>query len=555
MMMHRYLPTHHLRQTSGDHITLIPFTQADIRHVMPENAFKIGFTYWLQGNILDLNAKTDRKGIDLLTAKVRGTKHHLYLVDIKVNLDMQGQIHFESHCSCGSGEVHCAHVAAVLFYTLNKGERLYSQAVDIHIDKVTDIGSDKGTRVERNQTIHSHPPVLDPPLSPVDHSLNLWLEKLSQAALEISPPNTYPAKVKQRVLYLLDLKKKGEKPYLQLEVVSARQLKEGGYGKLYHLRTTTADYVLPIDRSILKWLEPLKINRSYQTSYQLQGLEGVEFLQRILATGRCYWKNKDSRVLQLGPTRTAQPVWQVTTDGTQYLIYQVEGGADAVLPLCPPWYIDSNNNWCGPLETGLPYSIASALLEAPPLKPLQIEVVRQKLAKQAPHLPQPHRFQQIRHKQIQPTICLSLFNQVFQVARQYRWECHTDEITIPMARLTFVYEKITINAYAQSALTLSYFDKNLNELIQIERDLPLEKQAQHHLQKIGFESLKSHYLYKYLKIPEENQSDLFLLLHTDPTATEQALLNFSLNKVPHYNFCYVERHSLNTFLRTSLAKS
>jgi superfamily II DNA or RNA helicase len=528
-MIPNNVPTHHWnrkRHNEGD-TPGIPFTQVDIHRTIAEQTFKVGFTYWLQGNVLEINAKTGQLGVDFLTAKVRGAKHNCYQVDINILLDAQGQVQFESHCTCVEG-THCAHMVAVLFYRLNnKNNSVYSQPL-----------SNKVTNIVANKTISTASSHACQPISVTDSAvcfdsvLKGWLARLTQTASETTFSNTYPQHIKQQILYLFDLKNHGEKQYLQLEVVWARQLKNGHYGKTYHLRSTMADYVLPIDKLLLTALEPLKINRPYQLIYQLRNLDDIDILKQILATGRCYWQDKDQPPLALGSVRTAYPAWEVNEEGIQKLIYKVTDGADVILPLSPLWYIDIQKRWCGPLETGLPSHLATTLLEAPPLKPLQAEVVRNQLAKYLPYLPQPHHFPQRYHQGIKPTIHLYLFNQVFPVMRQHCWEHYSDNIEIPLASLAFAYENRMVNAYVQASPIINYFNKETNQLIKIERDLQLEQTAKNLLTTLGFKLLTEHHLYHHLETTAEHQQMLFLAPNPDPNLTEQALLNFSLNEIP-----------------------
>jgi superfamily II DNA or RNA helicase len=528
MMMPNNAPSHHWdrkRQSQND-ITGIPFTPVDIHRAIAEKAFKAGFTYWLQGNVLEISAKSGQCGIDFLTATVRGAKHNSYQVDINIILDTQGQVQFEGHCTCAEG-THCAHMVAVLFYVLNnKNHSADSQPLN---NKVTNIVTDKTiTPATDSNYAHQPTPVADPTIC-FDATLKGWLTRLTQAALET---NTDSQSIKPRILYLFDLKNRGEKSYLQLEVVWARPLKNGRYGKTYHLRSTTADYVLPIDKSLLEALEPLKINRPYQLIYQLRNLDDIDIFTQILATGRCYWQDKDQPPLTLGSVRKAYPTWEVNEEGIQKLIYKVTDGADVILPLSPLWYIDTHQRLCGPLETGLPSHLATTLLEAPPLKPLQVEAVRHQLAKYLPYLPQPHGFSQVYHQGIKPTIHLYLFNQVVPIQRQHCWEYYSDNIEISLASLAFAYENRMVNAYNQASLIVNYFNKEANQLIKIERDLQLEQTAKNLLATMGFRLLTEHHSYHHLETTEEQQKTLFLAPHPDPSLTEQALLNFSLNEIP-----------------------
>jgi superfamily II DNA or RNA helicase len=531
MMMPNNVPIDHWnrkRPSEGD-TTKVPFTSIDIHRAIAEKTFKTGFTYWLQGNVLEINMKPHQLGVDSLTAKVRGAKHNCYQVDINIILDTQGQVQFESHCTCAEG-IHCAHMVAVLFYVLNnKSKSVYPQPLS---NKVANIVADETISTATDSSYACQPTPVTDPMVCFDSVLKGWLTRLTETALETNLSNTYPQQIKQRILYLFDIKNHGDKQHLQLEVVWARQLKNGHYGKTYHLRSTMADYVLPIDKSLLATLEPLKINRPYQLVYQLRNLDDIDIIKQILATGRCYWQDKDQPPLALGAVRAAYPAWEVNEEGIQQLIYKVTDNADVILPLSPLWYIDTQKHLCGPLETGLPNHLATTLLEAPPLKPLQVEAVRYQLAKYLPNLPQPHHFSQRYHQGVKPTIYLYLFNQTFPVRRQHCWEHYSDNIEISLASLAFAYENRMVNAYAQASPIINYFNKETNQLIKIERDLQLEQAAKNLLTTLGFKLLTEHHSYQHLETTEEHQHMLFLAPHSDPSLTEQTLLNFSLNNIP-----------------------
>lgn len=510
---------------------LISFTEADIRRIMPNDCFKQGFTYWLQGNVFELRAQSLQNGAYLIAAEVRGAKRARYTVNIAVSINANGQIHFDSNCSCQSG-CHCEHAVAALFSALEQGKQLDSQIESPIFQDIFPGELIKPTSPNLGNIPTTTCSAPSSTTANFDYSLNRWLERLSQVTLKTDNSNVYPSHIRQRILYLFNLEQKAGEWYLQVEAVSTRLKKNGRYGKVSPLRTTTADYVLPKDQSLFKELENSKIHHPSGFLYNLRDAEAVKIFQHLLATGRCHWKEKDNPSLSLGSVRIAGPLWKMSEEGTQHFTYDVEGNVDAFLPFCPPWYVDNKQGLCGPLQTGLPDPLAAALLEAPPLKPAQVEVVRQTLTERIPNLPQPRSFQQLRHKPVQPTIHLYLYNQIFQIAPFYRWKYNQPEIKIPMARLSFLYEGISVNAYAQITPTLIYFDNKLNELVQIERQLNFEKPAKSQLKKLGFAILQGHHLHRHLEIPEANRNDIFLAVGTNDEVIKSALFNFSWYEIP-----------------------
>jgi hypothetical protein len=79
--------------------------------------------------------------------------------------------------------------------------------------------------------------------------------------------------------------------------------------------------------------------------------------------------------------------------GYQRPAWRITPAADLLLPLSPPWYIDSKNAACGPLESDLPTVLAHKLAIHPPVAPEQRDQVHQTLVEAWPDasLPPLHR--------------------------------------------------------------------------------------------------------------------------------------------------------------------
>jgi len=127
-------------------------------------------------------------------------------------------------------------------------------------------------------------------------------------------------------------------------------LKSGAYGANRScpsgLETSTAKYVQPEDRLIARLMRSLSFG-SPQLPDDPDTLHLV--MQRIIATGRCCWREIASPPLALGPRRSARLGWQLGENGQQSAaIVAIEGGAIA-LPCTAPWYVDPEARLAGPL--------------------------------------------------------------------------------------------------------------------------------------------------------------------------------------------------------------
>jgi len=509
---------------------VIVFSREDIRRLVPTAAYKRGSSYWLEGQVKNLRSVAQPNGALLIHGEVQGSAPQPYVARVLISPGRGGQVTFEASCTCPVG-YHCKHVAAVLLEALAGG---YEQTPSPPTPATTPLvfTTLKNADWQNRGSPSSNSPSSAPKPN-VESPLESWLRQL-QDATALPNPDDYPPTLKQRLLYLLQLREPGQQARLQVELVSARLLKEGGYSMTHSFKGDGAGYIRPVDRSLLKWLGLLQNYRSgYSAPYDLQGTEAVTLLQQMLATGRCHWQHKGNPPLQLGPQRRATPQWQVAQDGTQRLLYQVEGGAEVVLPLVPPWYLDLSAALCGPLDTGLPAGLASTLLTAPSLAPAQASQVREFLGKHAPHLPQPQNLQKVRQEKRKPLYQIRLFNSALEPLFVHRWRYHHDTQIFPLLRLTFLYGEVAVVAGQEPGGTLNYYDPHTDTLVQVQRNKAAEQKALKRLQELGFVAFQAHPLFAHFQVPAVHHTDL-LIGQDNPFAreAEQALLNFSLSAVP-----------------------
>ena len=247
-------------------------------------------------------------------------------------------------------------------------------------------------------------------------------------------------------------------------------------------------------------------------------------LAMLLATGRCHWLNKNHPPLTLGEPRHGVPGWCVEDDGRQRIECRDAGNVDAVLPLTPPWYVDTTLAQCGPLDTGLSDTLAAELFAAPSLAPDQAPAARAVLsryfASDAPALPQV--FAQARVQRIAPVTHLRLLHQSLALRADQQWRLGVNRLDTELARPHFDYDGIVVTpGDPRQELLRVAGDK----LVRIARNFPAEKRALVILDEWGFVPLREVDLFD--SPPKECAHDWWLM----DEDRSHALLDFGLNGV------------------------
>jgi len=301
-----------------------------------------GKAYDRKGHVLDVTMDDG-----LLVAEVSGSQNEPYHVHIRFN----SKAELVSRCTCPVGG-DCKHVAASLYAWMDKVDEQAKAEVKA---------------------------------SPIPFAFAQWLGALDQVRDGQPVRDEFPDSVKQRLLYILQ--PDGERN-VRLQCLTARQLKDGGYGKasVYSpaniLSHHTPQYLLASDERILR---EVAMDRSLGSlhGYRLQGEDGLRILKRILASGRCHWLSKEAPAIKRGEKRTGEWRWQLDGRGDQYLTLAMAAD-EVVIPTSPPWFIDPHKAICAAVDSAQPAAVAEILLNMPAVELDSVEEVLQAVRE---HLP------------------------------------------------------------------------------------------------------------------------------------------------------------------------
>ncbi|HTT78726.1 MAG TPA: SNF2-related protein, partial [Stellaceae bacterium] len=418
--------------------TAAPFDEDDIRRCLPGELEK-GRSYQLRGAVRGLRAADSG---DRLVAAVQGTAAKPYSVDVQI-IEAK-RIKLVGRCSCPVGW-NCKHSAAVLL-----------------------------------EAIENPPPGLaGRPVDPLAGPLGAWLEQLPRAAA-IEPA------ADEALVYRLDPAKKPGGPFaLTLRIV--RPLKSGrtGAGRaaaLGDLLSGHAPYVGVDDRLIGRLLQ----NGYWTTTPSLPDDPAMMalLLQRLVATGRCCWRDINTAPLAQGPARRGRLQWRLDRDGNQVVEPALGDGGGEVLRCCAPWYVDPAQSLAGPIDFGLPPTTVAAFLRAPPVALHQAAALAAALAREFAGadvpLPRADVVEEIRGY---PPVCvLRLVN------RRSAWRSYSrrrrDEDAIDLALLGYEYDGAIIDPASAPPDMRRVED---GRVIVRRRNIAAEHAARDRLLALGFE--------------------------------------------------------------------
>lgn len=333
----------------------LPFDQTAVRAAFDTATFQRGVRYAASGAVHGLEVQAGGRE---LHARVRGSQRRPYEVEVTIAATRRQPI--VSYCTCPV-TVQCKHGVAVLLAAL------HAKAVAEPAPRRT-----------------------APPADPLAGPVGAWLAQL-QAVAGTVEPGAGPGP--EQALYLLRLRNVGERVVPELALRVARRLKSGGWGAeresaATNLATGTARYVRPEDRLIGRLLTASPNGAPPGTLPDAPDTIDL-LLERVLATGRCHWTSKDGPLLQLGPERPGTVRWVLDRQGTQRPIVVAETAGLVPIPAASPWYVDPDAGLAGRLGFSWPRPALAALLQAPPIEPAQVPLVRAWLHDKLGDLPAP----------------------------------------------------------------------------------------------------------------------------------------------------------------------
>lgn len=255
------------------------------------------------------------------------------------------------------------------------------------------------------------------------------------------------------------------------------------------------------DLAILRQIWVARDREGYFVRLRLEGRKVDDLMPRLLATGRCRFREAGAAVLGKGERRQGRICWRRGEDGL--LRPAAEAGAELiVLPTDPPWYVDEAAALAGPLDLGMSSTQALSLLSSPPLRPLDAALVARELAGLDPALPRPGLGSEavLRELRVSPRRLLRVFTRSVDICRPWRQYLLTGRFLLDYVQPCFDYGGILITPEERREFHLLG-----NETVRLVRDRRAEAKALEGLAALGFEALPER-IFNYWSIPQEKSA-------------------------------------------------
>ncbi len=312
-------------------------SKKDVRETYGSIYYNRGLQYYRDGHVIRLEWAPSELSI---TAVVTGSGRHVYDVDINFHLTDFDQ-HISSSCSCPM-LYDCKHVVAVLLY---------------FIDKIQNAKHDQKQQ-------------------PGASTFRRW-QQLADNLLHQQGEYYHLNSSSNLLLYILE-KSTTNHTVVVCNPVRSRLLKKGGFGKStpYNLRNIIDYYAPPqwiaeVDSDIATLLLQNQNHVSYtSTPLMIKNDFGYLAMQKMIATGRCFYADSNNKPLTIGDMRNATMEWCDVDDDMRQLTIVVTDDPDKaclILPTEPPSYIDQHTNEYGVLDLPLTANELTLLQQLPPL--------------------------------------------------------------------------------------------------------------------------------------------------------------------------------------------
>jgi len=326
---------------------MIHFSLSDIRHIADPSVFSRGYDMNEAALSTIKSVTMLSKDIMQILAVTQGSK--LYKQTVNIYTQEEG-VKVIGKCSCDIGR-NCKHVV--------------SSAL-AYLDKACEEGAIAPARIEKKSESSE------------------WLARMQSAFV---PTQEKGSEKSSLLLYELNVSKSSDE--IEMSLYTARELKNGGYGKVNRARPNTVfntykppEYFKGNDKETVLLFKTL--SQGLKTTVTLQGKLGALILEGAVATGRCFWKRGHKKPLGFAKEKELALAWKEEGETTA-LRFDI-GDNCHLIRVDPLHYVDIKNKEIGKLKTGLNSEQLELIANAPTFPTSEIDEIALEVASKIPQL-------------------------------------------------------------------------------------------------------------------------------------------------------------------------
>lgn len=401
----------------------------DIRSNTSVAYFDRGLNYFQKGFVERIDFKRYPPNTMTITSAVLGNNSSTYRQDILISWLDNDTVHINGNCTCPVG-FNCKHiVASLLQYTSNE--------------------NNKETPSQRKST--------------------QWLKDFSRAL-------QHEEEEKQEEFLIYRLFEDGHYKVQDVKFYKTKMLKNGKLGKGTHLRNIIQEpyrynYLNSDDNAIVQLLKSLTHNQ-WSDDVTFDGEIGAIVLQKMLATGRCYYRDSLQALTYSEDIIEVEFFWQ-NSDLSKSKITSNLPKEGTFIPTNPAMYIDASNDTLHRINSKYDAETITLLLDAPTIEKEDINQFMSNAFELIPDIdiPMPKEFD-YKEIKVSPTPLLALNSGSDEEGR-----------TIHFMQLSFLYEETKLPLFPQKSF-FRYIKGDTN--YKIIRDTKKEDAAIQTIQAYGF---------------------------------------------------------------------
>ncbi len=327
-----------------------------------------------------------------------------------------------------------------------------------------------------------------------------WVEDLRRVSDAVAKKKTRPASVRQRLFYILEWSE--DKRHFAVDVRKGKFPDAAEtWDKIDRALVNPPQFVDEEDLGIFRLLLAETVPDSPLSSYPLGRKNGAEILQRLVQTGRFYSSDDLALPVQAGEVRPATIGWQVDSQGYQRPYLRAEPGAELVIPVDPPWYVDLAEGETGSLDVPGSPNVLARLFSLPPLSEKEAGLVAVALAELSPDLPLPSEDATARLRLIQAPLQEVLQLDTLHTHGYRAWRDYPQSFSggpFDVAKVVFRYGEAEIRP-GQTNELVTLPD---GETVRVYRRIEEEDAALARLAEFGFQKVPPYTLHTFGAVPE-----------------------------------------------------
>jgi superfamily II DNA or RNA helicase len=343
------------------------FPPSQLAFYFDQGAWAKGTTLYLQNKVLTSQLSPDGDGWRL-QGLVQGSDVAPYSVSAELRVSAGGNLSdWRSGCTCPVGR-YCKHGAALGILASMQGLALLDEW---GADGPSPDVMERRAQMEKERA-----------LSHSEYQVREWLTRLENA----NRPAVFalPGATQDQFIYVLSRAHIGRKPVFHLTVKRATQKRNGEWGKPKKLTSEPSAHDPiwqtsgPVDRDILDLMKACPSTNSFsyygfQSAVKLHGMPGNLLLQLCSQTGRLMSDDDAVPLRWSDQSEALVGSWHEVKgqdnlpDGWQLQMHPLRAGVVYSLNE-PPYYMDTVQGTCGPLDTqGLSANELQVLSSSPVL--------------------------------------------------------------------------------------------------------------------------------------------------------------------------------------------